>query len=155
MFEKILVCLDGSQLAEQILPYATEQAMRFNGELTLLHVMTVPQSVYKGERGISAGIGDIMDERLKEQEAEIQAYMDDIAGQLQEKGIALESVIIRPAPVGDSILNYARDNAMDLICIATHGRGGLDRAAFGSVADHVLRESGCPMLVIKPQHFND
>jgi nucleotide-binding universal stress UspA family protein len=48
-------------------------------------------------------------------------------------------------------MEYAQDNAIDLICIATHGRSGLGRVVFGSVADIVLRKSGLPILVIKPK----
>ena len=151
MFEKILVCLDGSNLAEQILPYATEQAVRFNSKLTLLQVITMPPSAYMGAEGIYAGMADIMEEDIQRQEAEVKAYLDGIARPLQERGIALECVILRPSPAGDAIVNYARHNAIDLICIATHGHGGLGRIIFGSVADHVLRKSGLPILVIKPR----
>jgi len=150
MFERVLVCLDGSKLAEQILPYATEQALRFNSKLTLLRVMTMPSSVYMGSAGTSPRIGDIMEEEVQRQETEIKAYLDGVAKPLLEKGIDLDCVILRPSPTGHAIVSYARDNAIDLICIATHGHSGLGRVVFGSVADHVLRESGLPILVIKP-----
>ncbi|MFO7774026.1 MAG: universal stress protein [Dehalococcoidia bacterium] len=151
MFEKILVCLDGSQLAEQILPYATEQALRFNSKLMLLQVMTMPSSAYVGVEGIHAGVADIMEEEIQRREAEIKAYLDGIAGPLLKKGIALECVILRPSPAGPAIVGYASDNAIDLICMATHGHSGVRRIVVGSVADHVLRESGLPVLLIKPK----
>jgi len=148
---KILVCLDGSKLAEQILPYATEQALRFNGKLTLLQVMTMPSSAYVGAEGISTGMVDIIEEEIRRQEPEIGAYLDGIAQPLLEKGIDLECVILRPSSAGAAIVDYARDNSINLICIATHGHSGLGRIIFGSVADHVLRESGLPVLLIKPK----
>ncbi|MFO7996058.1 MAG: universal stress protein [Dehalococcoidia bacterium] len=151
MFEKILVCLDGSKLAEQILPYATEQALRFNGKLVLLQVMTMPGSAYVGVEGIHAGMADIMEEEIQRRETEIKAYLDGIAGPLLKKGMALERVILRPSPAGPAIVGYARDNAIDLICMATHGHSGVRRIVVGSVADHVLRESGLPVLLIKPK----
>jgi K+-sensing histidine kinase KdpD len=61
VFERILVCLDGSKLAEQILPHATEQALRFNGKLTLLQVITMPSNVsVASAEGTSARIDDII-----------------------------------------------------------------------------------------------
>ena len=151
MFEKLLVCLDGSKLAEQILPYAAEQALRFNSKLMLLRVMTIPSSAYLGAEGIATWTGNIIEAEIRRQEPEIKAYLDGIARPLLEKGINVEPIILQPAPAGHAILSYARDNSMDLICIATHGHSGLGRVVFGSVADHVLRESGLPLLVIRPK----
>jgi nucleotide-binding universal stress UspA family protein len=151
MFEKVLVCLDGSKLAEQILPYATEQALRFNSKLTLLQVMTLPSSAHVSAEGISAGIGDIIDEEVREQEAELRAYLDSVAQSPLNKGIDTECVVLRPSHPGEAIVKYAQAHTIDIICIATHGHGGLGRVVFGSVADHVLRKSGLPILVIKPE----
>lgn len=151
MFEKILVCLDGSKLAEQILPYATEQALRFNSKMTLLQVMTMPGGYYVGAEGIHAGMADIMEEEIRRQGLEIKAYLDSIAKPLLERGIALECVTLRPSPAGPAIVGYARENAIDLICLATHGHSGVRRIVLGSVADHVLRESGLPILLIRPR----
>lgn len=151
MFQRILICLDGSKLAEQVLPYAIEHALRFNSILTLLHVIVMPESEHPVERGISAGIGDVVEAKVKRRESEIQDYLDGIGRQMPERGIVSEHAILPPSPAGDAIVSYARDNQIDLTCIATHGHSGLDRAAFGSVADHVIRESGTPVLVIRPQ----
>ncbi len=153
MFEKVLVCLDGSKLAEQILPYAAEQVLRFNSKLTLLQVMTLPSSAYVSAEGISAGIGDIIEEEAKEQEAKIRAYLNSVAQSPLKKGIDVECVVLRPSHPGEAIVKYAQDNAIDLICIATHGHSGLGRVVFGSVADYVLRESALPILVINPKEI--
>ena len=59
------------------------------------------------------------------------------------------------ARAGEAILSYAGRNNVDLIATATHGRSGLRRGIFGSVADYVLRESGLPMLVLRPQGRED
>jgi len=148
MFERILVCLDGSKLAEQILPYAAEQALRFNSKLLLLQVMSIPSSFSMASAtGASAGLGDIMEREVQRQQAEMKSYLDGIAQPMMKKGIDIEHVVLRPSPAGYAIVNYARDNAIDLICIATHGHSSLGRVVFGSVADYVLRESGLPILV--------
>ena len=151
MFEKTLVCLDGSSLAEQILTYATEHALRFNSEVTLLRVMAMPSSVYMGAEGITTGIAGIMEGEVRRQEPEIQTYLDGVAAPLLKRGLRVKCVILQPAPAGHAILGYVRDSAIDLICLATHGRGELGRTVFGSVADFVLRESGLPTLLYRPQ----
>ncbi|MBE0431600.1 MAG: universal stress protein [Dehalococcoidia bacterium] len=151
MFEKTLVCLDGSKLAEQILPYAAQQALRFGSKMTLLRVMTMPSSAYMGTEGVSAGIIDLIEDEVRRQEPEIEAYLERMAGPLRKRGIDVNCTILRPAPAGHAILGYARDKSIDLICVATHGRSGLGRTVFGSVADFLLRESGLPSLIYRPQ----
>jgi len=150
MFERILVCLDGSKLAEQILPYAAEQALKFESKVTLLQVMTIPSSVSAGA-GAAAGTGGIMEEESQRQEADMRAYLDSVGQDLLKKGVSTNYVVLQPSPPGEAIVTYARANTIGLICIATHGRSGLGRAVFGSVADYVLRESGLPILLIKPK----
>lgn len=152
MFERILVCLDGSKLAGQILPYAAEQAQRFDSRLVLLRVVTVPGSAYMtSATGIPVQTGEFIREEFRKQETNVRAYLETIAQSLQEKAVKTECVILGPAHVGRAIVGYARENAIDLICIATHGYSGLGRVVFGSVADYVLRRSGLPILVVKPQ----
>lgn len=156
MFERILVCLDGSELAEQILPYATEEALRFRSEVTLLHVVPEPAIVTPGVPGIP-GIPvetpGLMEQMAKEHNQAI-AYLERLANQLRKKGLAAESVILQGA-AGDAIVNHANDSGIGLIALATHGRSGLGRAVFGSVADYVLRNSGLPILVIRPREAKD
>jgi nucleotide-binding universal stress UspA family protein len=156
MFKKILVCLDGSELAEQILPYAVEEALHFQGKLILLQVVPEPVAFSPGIPG-AASIPvrtDTMFEEAKEALDEARDYLEDIAKPLRKKGIHVEAVSILGG-AGEAILSYAEGNNISLITIATHGRSGLRRGVFGSVADYVLRESGLPMLVIRPQERED
>jgi nucleotide-binding universal stress UspA family protein len=152
MFKKILVCLDGSKLAEQIMPYATEEAIRFQGKLVILQVVQEPVAFSPGIPG-AAPLPietDAMVEVTKEALNKARDYLEKVAAPLRKKGIQVKTVAI-PGRVGEAILDYANTNRINLIAIATHGRGGLRRAVFGSVADYVLRESGLPVLVIRPQ----
>jgi len=151
MFEKILVCLDGSKLAEQILPCAAEQALRFGSEMTLLQVMSVPTSIYPATAGGSPQTGKLIEDEIQRHAVEVNTYLEGVALPLREKGINVKSVILEPSVTGEAIVKYALDSSMDLVCIATHGHSGLGRVVFGSVADYVLRESGLPILVIKPK----
>lgn len=152
MFKKILVCLDGSKLAEQILPYATEEAVRFQGKLVLLQVVQEPVAfspAIPGEAPIPIET-DVMVEATKEALNKARGYLEKLAARIRKKGVQVKTVAI-PGRADEAILDYANTNRVNLIAIATHGRGGLRRAVFGSVADRVLRESGLPILVIRPK----
>jgi nucleotide-binding universal stress UspA family protein len=152
MFKRILVCLDGSKLAEQIMPYATEEAIRFQGKLVLLQVVQEPVAFspgIPGEGSVPIQTG-VMVEGTKEALDRARDYLEKLAAPLRKRGIQVKTVTI-PGQAAEAILDYANTNSINLITIATHGRGGLRRAVFGSVADHVLRESGLPVLVIRPQ----
>ncbi len=156
MFKKILVCLDGSELAEQILPYAVEEALHFQGKLVLFQVVPEPVAFSPGIPG-AASVPirtDTMLEEAKKALNEARDYLEDIATPLRKKGIQVEAVSILGG-VGEAILSYAEGNNINLITIATHGRSGLRRGVFGSIADYVLRESGLPILVIRPQERED
>jgi nucleotide-binding universal stress UspA family protein len=153
MFRKILVCLDGSELAEQILPYAKEQARSFKSDVVFLHVTPEPVIATPGIPG-APGYPIQTSEMVKEMGQEMsksREYLDQIALPFQEMGLKTKSVILEGAP-GESIVNYAAKNRIGLIAIATHGRSGVGRAILGSVADFVLRESGLPILMIRPKH---
>ncbi len=153
MFEKILVCLDGSELAEQILPYAKQQALSFKSDVVLLHVAPEPLIVMPGVPG-APGYPiqtDALVEQSKQDMVRSKKYLNRLAASFQDAGLNVECVILE-GPAGESIVRYANENKINLIAIATHGRSGLRRAILGSVADFVLRESGLPILVIKPQH---
>ena len=151
MFERILVCLDGSKLAEQILPYAKEEALHFNSHLTLLEVVTVATMV----AGAPSQTGDWIKETSHRDVEAAKAYFERVAKPLRMQGINVECTVVQGSPTGNAIINYAQNNEIDLICIATHAHSGLGRVVFGSVADRVLRESGLPILVIKPQEIDD
>ena len=149
MFNKILVCLDGSKLAEQVLPYAIEQALRFKSQLVLLSVIVPATS--------TSTVWEPAPQELVEKQAEAEkaaeAYLKNIINRLsEEKGLRAEYLTLEGL-VAETIVEYAQKNKVDLIAIATHGLRGLRRLAFGSVADFVLRNSNVPLLVIRPNEI--
>ena len=155
-FRKVLVCLDGSRLAEQILLYASEQASRFNSEVVLLRVIPEPLIISPGIPG--SGGGPVLtpgaEETIKREDIEARAYLEEKSKELLRKSrLAVSYVTIQGTP-GEVIVDYASSNEADLIAMATHGRGGLGRAIFGCVAEYVLRESGLPILLIRPRETN-
>ncbi|MFC1998268.1 universal stress protein [Chloroflexota bacterium] len=147
MFEKILVCLDGSELAEQILPYVTEQAKKFKSKVILLQAIAKPSSVISGTGPVT---GPALQDQIKAEDDKATKYLLRIASTLQSEEINVEYTTVKGTP-GHAIVEYARENEANLIAISTHGHSGIKRAILGSIADYVIRESHLPMLVIKPQ----
>ena len=148
MFQKILVCLDGSKLAEQILPYAAEQAARFSGSLVLFQVVSLAS--IPTPTGIESVPVAVPNDQLAEAEDAARDYLNGLALPLRDKGMKVQCVTTVGHPA-ESIVSYAEENGFDLVAIATHGRSGLRRLVFGSVADYVIRKSGLPILLIKPK----
>ena len=147
MFAKILVCLDGSSLAEQILPYANEQAIRFGSKLVLLQAVTISSTI---AAAATPGAEDILVDEFRRETAEAKVYLESVAQPTREKGLDVECVVMEGLP-GRIIVNYADKSGIELIAIATHGRSGIKRLVFGSVVDYVLKESVLPILVVKPR----
>jgi len=151
--KKILVCLDGSSLSEQIIDYAADEALMFNSELIILQAVPEPRFISPNIPG-SAGTPvwtPGMEETLKTEEDQSKGYLGYIAEDLlKDRGIKA-SVVTEVGAPGDVILNYIDKNEIDLVCLATHGRSGLNRAVFGSMAEIIVRESGKPILIIRPQ----
>jgi nucleotide-binding universal stress UspA family protein len=154
MFNKILVCLDGSSLAEQILPYVTEQAKRFNSKIILLKVVTDADAVIVPTTSTGDPLSmatQVSIEKMENESEEAKTYLSTIARHMVDAGLDVEQVAIFDPLPGPAIVDQANANQVDLIALATHGRSGLRRAVSGSVADHVLRESHLPILLIRPR----
>lgn len=137
---RILVPLDGSRLAEYVLPAAVSLARRLGARLTLLHVMErdAPSSVH-GERHLT-------------EIAESDRYLADLAARCRASGVDTETHV-HPNPEGNvaqSIVAHAGDLDANLVILATHGQGGARRVLFGSVAQQVLRRGNRPVLLIRP-----
>ncbi|HLY21507.1 MAG TPA: universal stress protein [bacterium] len=137
---RILVPLDGSRLAEWVLPPAASLARHLGARLTLLHVTErdAPPSVH-GERHLT---------RIDESDR----YLAEVAARCGAAGVETETHV-HPNPEGNvtqSIVAHAADLDADLIVLATHGAGGARRALFGSVAQQVLRRGDRPVLLIRP-----
>lgn len=153
MFKKILACLDGSNLAEQILPYVKAQAKSFKSKVVLLHVTAERVIVTPGIPG-APGYPVQTESMLKEMEQEMfraDEYLHKLALGFKKAGIQTKCEIVE-GQVGERIVQYAKDNKINLIAMATHGRSGVGRMILGSVADFVFREAGLLILVIRPQH---
>jgi nucleotide-binding universal stress UspA family protein len=146
MYERLLVCLDGSAFAEQIMPYLTELASHFGSKMVLLRVVTETPVVSAGDpRVVVEGL-----EKVSRSKQEAETYLESVAAPLRARGLGVECVVME-GPAGETIMRYSEGNRMDLVALSTHGRGGLGRAVYGSVADYVLRHSTVPFLCIRPR----
>lgn len=151
MFKNIMVCLDGSKLAEQIIPFAITEATNCTAnKVTLLQVVHIPTASMpaKLQPAYTKEAQENVQFTVEREKSEARDYLEQVAKTMRTKGLYVECVVIEGKP-GESIVKYAGKNEVELIMIATHGRGGLSRIAFGSVAEQVLRESGMPVLLIR------
>ncbi|MBI5928710.1 MAG: universal stress protein [Chloroflexi bacterium] len=145
MYNKILVPLDGSSLAEQALPHAIELAQKFNSEIHLIQVIVQ----YSG--AITPYELDYkMTETFREAAIrEAHEYLHRIEGLFIAKGIKPVAIKVIEGMVAESILEYAAHYGIQLIVMGTHGRSGVGRWVFGSVAEKVLRVSDCPVFLVR------
>ncbi len=152
MFAKILIGLDGSSLAEQVLPHITEAAQQLHSQLLLLRVFSPLETVVPlnvpGQPAVPVRT-EAAARRALDKENEATDYLKGVAARLAEKGLAVDYLALPGAP-GETLLRYARENGIGLIAIATHGHGGFSRLAFGSTAEYVLHRSTIPVLVVNP-----
>jgi nucleotide-binding universal stress UspA family protein len=150
MFKRILVCLDRSPLAEQVLPYAIAQAEAFKATLYLIHVLPEPFILTPSIPGTSTMpiLNPLEVRQLEQEQKQAEEYIETVAQSLRERNIDVETVVIQ-GEAGPIIVEYARQNDINLIAIATHGHGGLRRVFYGSVAEYILKNSGLPVLLIR------
>ena len=147
---KVVITLDGSELAEQALAPGLATAACFDAPVTLLRVKEQnnqpnPQFVRQLEH-VEAGLGQHM---LDDFYANADNYLERKRIEGQDTYRHLESVTMQGAPA-NLIVDYVENNGVDLVVMATHGRTGIGRWVYGSVAQKVLRSVPCAMLVVRP-----
>ena len=145
MYKHILVPLDGSELAEGAIPHAAELAKAFKARITLLSVIE-PVSVYTQPGVVGPVVSVSMN--MEEEVRNITVYLDSIADKLRREGVDVVRVV-REGEAAAQICDYAHDSRMDMIVMSTHGRSGLQRIVYGSVAEHVLHHARIPVLLVR------
>jgi nucleotide-binding universal stress UspA family protein len=143
MFKKILVPLDGSPLAEAVLPYVRRMAQDDGAEVELLNVTMLPIPAYPVDAPLD------FDRVIKQQHEASAQYLKRIVEDMGQGGIKV-TPLIGEGPVAEEILAYAESTGADLIAMSTHGRSGISRWLMGSVADKVLHGARVPVLLIRP-----
>jgi nucleotide-binding universal stress UspA family protein len=146
MYQKILVPLDGSKLAECALSHVKNLAKDGAVEVILLNVV----HVYIKRDSEMSGYFDI--HKVRENLfMESRKYLADVESRLVSEGIKIKMESLEGNRPADTISAYARENGVDMIVIATHGYTGLKKLMLGSVALGVLHESHIPVLLIRPE----
>lgn len=137
MFDRILVPLDGSELAEAVLTQVRRLLFRKDAEVILVQAVSVPP-------GIEADVGRVL-ETLR---AGAAAYVAGVEGRLAAQGARVRS-LVRVGGAGEVILRAAEEERAGLIAMSTHGRSGIARWVLGSVAEKVVRASPVPVLAVR------
>jgi nucleotide-binding universal stress UspA family protein len=150
MYKSILVPLDGSPLSEAALPVARDLARRSQAPLHLLLVhMPVPAYVAGPDGAIPLDVDDTAS-RTGERE-----YLDGIAGNLTGSGLGRVEPVLAQGEPGPVICDEVEHREAGVVVMATHGRGAIGRLLLGSVARHVVRHAGVPVLLVRPGVHHD
>ncbi len=147
MFRHILVPLDGSGFAEAALPYALEMAAQFDSDITLLRVVLPPRV---GEGALSPESATYMIKLRDDLYKEAIEYLQNQKGSLRQQNFRVHYQVAESEDIAAEIISAVRGSDADTVVMCTHGRGGLSRWLFGSVATRVLQTSQVPVLVIRP-----
>lgn len=149
MYKKILVPLDGSELAECVLPHVESVAKGCSTEsVTFVRVVEPIHIPYIGDEGGGLSAKEL--ERMEsDSRAEANNYINQLMNRVKYDGINVQSVLLTRGQAADMIAEYATQNEFDLIVIATHGRSGVSRWVWGSVADKILRSACVPVLMVR------
>lgn len=142
MYKKILVPLDGSELAERALVEAEQLARMFGSEIILFEV--VPFMPIYGSPELVTPL--IVDEKQRES---VEAYLAKLSGELKQKGFNVSAMVKTGQQVALEIIEFAKERGADLIIMCTHGRSGITRWVLGSVTLKVLTRAETPILLIR------
>jgi nucleotide-binding universal stress UspA family protein len=167
MKHKILIPLDGSEFSRRILPHICSFLNSTDNELILLHVAEPPRGIvgeparpvthmpdilpmYQSARDIEFARHPIYTTQLEDSlRATLEDELHADVVRLQEAGYTV-SVAVKFGDPAHEIIDFVKDEAIDLIAMATHGRTGLSRLLFGSVAEQVLRIASVPVMLVRP-----
>jgi nucleotide-binding universal stress UspA family protein len=137
--------LDGSRRAEAILSHVEEMAQCFGAKVIFIQVIE-PYSVVADAYGAMAPNVDA----FEQQTSEADVYLGALRGEFREKGIEAREVV-EHGPIVETIIDVAEREGADLIAMASHGRSGLSRVFYGSVAAGILQRVDRPLLLIRSQ----
>jgi len=141
MYKKILVPLDGSELAKKALDQAEKLAKTFDAEIVLLQV--VPFMPIYGSPELVTPL--IVDEKQKES---AERYLSNLAEELKKRDLKVTTMVRTGQQVAVEIIDFAKESGVDLIVMCTHGRSGITRWVLGSVTHKVLTRAETPILLI-------
>jgi nucleotide-binding universal stress UspA family protein len=143
--KSLIVPLDGSDLAERVLPKAVEFAKQRDLEIVLIRTYHIPTTAYAGVEGYALPIDDL----LKDMREEACEYLENKVTDVKKLGLAKVSFRAKEGLPADEIISFAKNLPGGLIAMSTHGRSGVRRWVLGSVTETVVRHAENPVLVIR------
>ena len=155
MYKRIVVPLDGSDLAERVLPHVQNCMEGFQPDsVVFVRVVEPVPTIFDDTAAISSSTSrekmiaytQKVEEERKSAAAE---YLDGVRHRMKGEGVDLRSEVL-VGRVAERLAEYIESQAMDLIIIATHGRSGISRWVRGSIAERVLSSSRIPVLMVRP-----
>lgn len=141
--KNILVATDFSEFSDVAFLYARNFARAFDATVHLLHVVSDLSS-----QVVQAGVVMDLDELQTDLEDEARKRLAAIS-EAEKGGVRIRPAVLTSSATAQTIIGYARDEAIDLIIVGTHGRTGLSHFFMGSVAQHVVRAAPCPVLTVR------
>ena len=160
----ILVLLDGSKLAESVLPHVETLVKQYGAKRVKVVLLRVYES-HLIESGfppekppgsppvISMGWEEHARKETIKSRLNAKAYLDEIAEQLKKAGLTVRAEVLMGDPT-EKITSYLGKNLFSVVAMATHGRSGIGKLAYGSVAEHIILNDMTPFFLVRPWHFN-
>jgi nucleotide-binding universal stress UspA family protein len=145
MLASIVVPLDGSELAESVLPMVATMAKKLDLEIVLFRAYHIPYNAYAGDDGYMVNY----DELIASVRDEANEYLEKKVAEVKKLGVAKVSAATKEGFAGDEIIALGRKTPDNLIAMCSHGRSGVKRWVLGSVTETVVRHSGGPVLVVR------
>jgi nucleotide-binding universal stress UspA family protein len=146
MLKKILVCLDGSTESETVLPYIEELGSKLKAEIVLLQVVPWAYHIYATEEGASHI--SYTDEEMEPLKASANNYLGKMGKLIENKKITV-SCELRIGNEAEEIIKLTSEVNANMVAMSTHGRSGVGRWIFGSIADKIIRQGTIPILLVR------
>ena len=144
-YHKVLVPLDGSGWAQRAVPHAVEVARNCSSELILLHIFRPPAHEYTDQLALAG-----QDDQIQAAREQMKQYLIGLRTELRNENIQVRTHMTEGMDVPHLICDFIRGEGVDLVVMSTHGRSGLGRLLFGSVAHEVVNCIDVPVMLIRP-----
>ncbi len=148
MFKRIMVPLDGSELAECVIPYVKDFIDQGQVEFIVFVRVVKPVITPASFDDSITYIPEDWSRLESEKKTSAEDYLKKMVGRLKQNGVKFKTEIL-VGRIGDRLLDYIKANDFNLIVISTHGRSGLSRWVRGSVADKILSAAHIPVLMVR------
>ena len=149
-YQKILVPLDGSGCAQRAVPHAVDIARAHNAELILLHIFRPPAHEFADQIALAG-----QDAQIQQAREQMKQYLIGVRSELRHEDLRVRTHMTEGMDIAHLICDFVRAEAIDLVVMSTHGRSGIVRLMFGSVAHEVMRCVDVPVMLVKPDNHEE